>query len=124
MKTEENGNDVKPSRSIKQEKVVKKAAMDDPSNNPYLSHWKEEEDGAKFRNGFLGSHPPGSALEKFERRNTTAKQAFDAENSDNNPFTGQPHSQKYFGILKSRRDLPVHKQRLVYLFLSASLILC
>ncbi|KAI6084224.1 P-loop containing nucleoside triphosphate hydrolase protein [Hypoxylon rubiginosum] len=81
--------------------------------NPYLAHWSNgNDDGdAQSKNGL----PKGSPLAQFERRKTTAKQAFEAENGNNNPFTGEPHSQQYFNILKSRRNLPVHKQRQEFL---------
>ncbi|UZP42562.1 hypothetical protein NXS19_010378 [Fusarium pseudograminearum] len=51
----------------------------------------------------------------MKRQHTTAKQAAKAEDSESNPFTGRPHSQKYFQILQSRRDLPVTKQRQEFL---------
>lgn len=47
----------------------------------------------------------------FERHKTTAEQAEKVENGTINPFTGNNFSQKYFDILKVRRDLPVHAQR-------------
>jgi pre-mRNA-splicing factor ATP-dependent RNA helicase DHX15/PRP43 len=75
-------------------------------NNPYLSHWNDNSN-----NGIDGKLPAGSALRYFKRRETTAKQAFKAEDGDNNPFTGEPHSEQYFSILKTRRNLPVYKQR-------------
>lgn len=98
----------------KRVKVEKTEAEDDKTktktkmeDNPYLAHWNDG-DG----NGFIdGKLPAGSALRHFRRRQTTAKQAYEAEDGDNNPFTGEPHSQKYFSILKTRRNLPVHKQR-------------
>lgn len=74
-------------------------------NNPYLAHLNQETTGNS------GDIPSGSPLHKFTRRETTAKQAAEAEDSNDNPFTGEPHSQQYFKILKGRRDLPVHKQR-------------
>lgn len=74
--------------------------------NPYLAHMDQES------NGYGGDEaPPGSALEGMKRRQTTAAQASKAEDSAINPFTGKPHSQQYFRILETRRDLPVHKQR-------------
>ncbi|RYP09792.1 hypothetical protein DL764_001046 [Monosporascus ibericus] len=82
--------------------------------NPYLAHmgeYKDKKDG--YSNG--SRHPEGSPLHGFARRQTTAEQAFVAEDGDNNPFTGEPHSQQYFAILKSRRNLPVHKQRQEFL---------
>lgn len=80
------------------------------ANNPYLAHMKEEEDN---KNGFrYGTGlPDGSALHSFKRRETTAKQAEKAEDGSESPFTGEPHSQQYFKILKTRRTLPIHKQR-------------
>ncbi|KAI1646454.1 P-loop containing nucleoside triphosphate hydrolase protein [Daldinia loculata] len=88
--------------------------------NKYLAHWSNgngDSDSKYNGNGFGFSDrlPKGSPLAHFERRKTTAKQASEAEDSDNNPFTGEPHSQQYFNILKSRRNLPVHKQRQEFL---------
>ncbi|KAH0599583.1 hypothetical protein MHUMG1_02371 [Metarhizium humberi] len=78
--------------------------------NPYLAHMDQES------NGYGGDEaPPGSALEGMKRRQTTAAQASKAEDSAINPFTGKPHSQQYFRILETRRDLPVHKQRQEFL---------
>ncbi|KAK7920648.1 prefoldin subunit 2, partial [Apiospora marii] len=80
------------------------------ANNPYLAHMQQEntmENGSRYSDRL----PTGSAFNDFERRATTAKQAAKAEDGDNNPFTGEPHSPQYFNILKSRRDLPVSKQR-------------
>lgn len=87
---------------------VEKAEDEDKKfeSNPYLSHWNE-----KNGNGYDGRLPAGSPLRDFKCRKTTAKQAFEAEDNENNPFTGQPHSEQYFNILKTRRNLPVHKQR-------------
>lgn len=79
--------------------------------NPYLAHWNTGYDdmaSSDFK-------PKRDPLANFERRKTTAKQAFEAENSDHNPFTGEPHSQQYFNILKTRRNLPVHQQRQEFL---------
>ncbi|RKU46964.1 DEAH-box ATP-dependent RNA helicase prp43 [Coniochaeta pulveracea] len=72
--------------------------------NPYLAHTYENND-------MEGS----SLLSGMKRRETTARQAERAEDGEYNPWTGQPHSQRYFGILKTRRDLPVHKQRAEFL---------
>lgn len=71
--------------------------------NPYLAHLDENQDGFS------------SPLDAFERHNTTSLQAAKAEDSDLNPWTGRPHSENYFKILKGRRDLPVHKQRQEFL---------
>lgn len=72
--------------------------------NPYLAHTYENND-----------MEGGSLLTGMKRRETTAEQAERAEDGEYNPWTGQPHSQRYFGILKTRRDLPVHKQRAEFL---------
>ncbi|TWU78867.1 DEAH-box ATP-dependent RNA helicase prp43 [Metarhizium rileyi] len=78
--------------------------------NPYLAHMEQES------NGYGGDEaPPGSVLEGMIRRQTTVAQASKAEDSAYNPFTGKAHSQKYFRILETRRDLPVHKQRREFL---------
>lgn len=70
--------------------------------NPYLDHMYD---------GDANGAGPGSAFAGIKRRDTTAKQAELIENRDANPFTERPHTQQYFRILESRRDLPVHKQR-------------
>ncbi|KAH8677599.1 P-loop containing nucleoside triphosphate hydrolase protein [Xylariales sp. PMI_506] len=85
------------------------------ANNPYLAHLKQEDDYKNGSDGGYGNLPAGSPLSKFKRRETTAKQASKAEDSDSNPFTGEPHSQQYFKILEGRRNLPVHKQRQEFL---------
>lgn len=74
--------------------------------NPYLAHMHQNSS-----NGYGDEAPPDSILAGMERRATTAVQAAKAEDSATNPFTGKPHSQQYFRILETRRDLPVHKQR-------------
>ncbi|KXG47459.1 protein of unknown function DUF1605 [Penicillium griseofulvum] len=81
---------------------AKRQKMDggDPKNNPYLAHMYENENGSD--NG---------ALAKFKRHQTTSAMAKKAEDGDINPFNGRPFSSKYFSILKTRRDLPVHQQR-------------
>jgi pre-mRNA-splicing factor ATP-dependent RNA helicase DHX15/PRP43 len=73
--------------------------------NPYLAHLNEGHDNVGF----------ASPLDEFERQKTTALQAARAESEDNNPWTGNPHTQQYFNILKTRRELPVHKQRQEFL---------
>lgn len=106
-----NKADRKRLGSEKEEASAKRVKKDeDIANNPYLAHMKEEntmENGSRYSSRL----PAGSPFAEFERRATTAKQAAEAEQGDNNPFTGEPHSPQYFNILKSRRDLPVHKQR-------------
>ncbi|KAL1955165.1 hypothetical protein VTO42DRAFT_8980 [Malbranchea cinnamomea] len=81
----------------------------DPRDNPYLAHMFEDE---KQTNGsHSGSDGTQSILARFKRHQTTAAMAREAEDSEINPFTGKGFSSKYFSILKTRRDLPVHAQR-------------
>ncbi|KAA8917721.1 hypothetical protein TRICI_000160 [Trichomonascus ciferrii] len=61
----------------------------------------EEENGEKKKGLFDYS----------TRHATTAKQAGELEDGPLNPFNEKPLSDKYFKILKTRRDLPVHAQR-------------
>ncbi|KKP03885.1 pre-mRNA-splicing factor ATP-dependent RNA helicase prp43 [Trichoderma harzianum] len=94
-----------------EESSNKKTKMDGKAN-PYLAHMYEEENG----NGWGSGEPsPNSPLAGMKRRQTSAQEASKAEDSDSNPFTGRQHSQKYFQILQTRRDLPVHKQRQEFL---------
>ena len=81
-----------------------KGGVDDKAEgyNPYLAHQYEDTGN---QNGFR------SPLDNFERHKTTAQQASKVEDSELNPWTGRAHSQRYFGILESRRNLPVQKQR-------------
>ncbi|EQB58516.1 putative pre-mRNA-splicing factor ATP-dependent RNA helicase prp43 [Colletotrichum fructicola] len=89
-------------------KVKKEDSEEAPKYNPYLAHMKDE-------NGGDGDLDPNSPFADFTQRSTTAKQAEKVEDLDTNAFTGRPHSQKYFQILQTRRDLPVHKQRQEFL---------
>lgn len=88
-------------------KVKKEDEDEEPKYNPYLAHMKEE-NGFKSEEGAIDASSPFAG---FKQRATTAKQAEQVEDLDTNAFTGRPHSQKYFQILQSRRDLPVQKQR-------------
>ena len=60
---------------------------------------------------YIPINPLSKELEGFVRHKSTAAQAEKVEDGKTNPFTGQEYSQKYFDILKVRRDLPVHAQR-------------
>lgn len=89
-------------------------AKTDSSYNPYLAHTYAENvmprsyGSSEYSNG-------NSLLDGLERRATTAQDAERAEDGEFNPWTGNPHSEKYFRILKTRRELPVHKQRAEFL---------
>ena len=89
----------------------------DPASNPYLRHMYPDTNEGDSRNGYINqngstySDQSSSPLTKFQRHKTTAKQADEAEKGPYNPFNGKPLSSTYFSILKTRKDLPVHKQR-------------
>jgi pre-mRNA-splicing factor ATP-dependent RNA helicase DHX15/PRP43 len=96
------GQEMSATKRVKTEKNM------DPTSNPYLAHHYNGNG-----NGYASAQKNSSPLAHFERHNTTAEQAHVAEDGPNNPFNGTPLSSTYFSILKTRRDLPVHKQRLV-----------
>ncbi|KAI9143728.1 P-loop containing nucleoside triphosphate hydrolase protein [Paraphysoderma sedebokerense] len=52
-----------------------------------------------------------SPLDSLIPLKTTAAQATKIEDAKVNPFTDRPFSNKYYEILKKRRELPVHNQR-------------
>lgn len=85
-------------------RALKRAKKEmDPRDNPYLAHmYPEKNENGTSQNG---------AFAKFTRHQTTAALAREAEDSDVNPFKGQPFSSTYFSILKTRRNLPVSEQR-------------
>lgn len=96
-------------------KVKKMDGENGEKYNPYLAHMYDGEENGN------GTEPsPNSPLAGMKRQHTTAAQAAKAEDNDSNPFTGRPHSQKYFQILEGRRNLPVHKQRYIISILTSA----
>jgi pre-mRNA-splicing factor ATP-dependent RNA helicase DHX15/PRP43 len=90
------------------------ATKTDSTYNPYLAHTYAE--NVMPRSYGSSDYSNGSSLlSGLERRATTAQDAEQAEDGEFNPWTGNPHSERYFGILKTRRDLPVQKQRAEFL---------
>lgn len=94
----------------------------DPKSNPYLAHMYEEDNSYNdYSNGYGKAASRAkvfsdtATVARLPRHKTTAAMAKKAEDGPNNPFTGKPLSSQYFNILKTRRNLPVHAQRLVYL---------
>ena len=91
----------------------------DPRSNPYLAHMYESSDANGYSNGYNTPQRGGNGglnggpLSKFPRAKPNAALAKTAEDAKLNPFTGEAFSQRYFSILKTRRDLPVHAQRYV-----------
>ncbi|KAI1000390.1 putative pre-mRNA-splicing factor ATP-dependent RNA helicase [Podosphaera aphanis] len=77
----------------------------DPASNPYLDHIY----------GTEGRSKQDTSLSAFKKHQTSAEEAHQAENGPKNPFNGLQLSEKYFQILKTRRGLPVHKQRQEFL---------
>lgn len=84
----------------------------DSTFNPYLAHMYEQPSTNGYSNGYIANgHQVKSALSGMKRRQTTATQAEALENGPRNPFKDEPLSQRYFDILRTRRNLPVHAQR-------------
>lgn len=102
-----------------------KTSEADPSSNPYLAHMYENGGADQSNgNGYGGGHrngrqaisngtQPSGGLKSIKRHSSTAEQAQLAEDGPANPFTGNPLSERYFSILRTRRNLPVHAQRSV-----------
>ncbi|KAG8627828.1 hypothetical protein KVT40_003701 [Elsinoe batatas] len=87
----------------------------DPSKNPYLAHMHDDAENV-YENGSNGysngaSRGNGPSIPGMKRHQTTSKLAKTAEDGPLNPFTGRQLSDRYFSILKTRRNLPVHQQR-------------
>ncbi|KAI5362693.1 Putative helicase, P-loop containing nucleoside triphosphate hydrolase [Septoria linicola] len=110
----------------------KRVKTSDDRANPYLQHMYNDSDsssgvqlnGSGSANGHSngggggGGGGGGAAdgdLTRWKRHTTTSAMAKVAEDGPANPFTGQSLSDRYFGILKTRRDLPVHAQRQEFL---------
>ena len=99
----------------------KRQKTSDDRSNPYLAHMYNDNEngvGVNVRNGYTNGTTQrngGGTLSKFKRHTTTAKMAKEAEDGPENPFTGGQMSQRYFSILKTRRNLPVHAQRQEFL---------
>lgn len=105
----------------------RKTEDSDPKMNPYLAHMydEHEDDDAEYNTGYSNGNGYGNGVSlkkdpvvgdstgwaKMPRHHTTADMAMKAEDGPSNAFNGEPLSQKYFNILKSRRNLPVHAQR-------------
>ncbi|CAL8578598.1 DEAH-box ATP-dependent RNA helicase prp43 [Xanthoria parietina] len=98
----------------------------DPKTNPYLAHmYQDQPDDSGYNTGYSNGYGHGNGVKlkpegrsasstgfgKMPRHQTTADMARRAEDGPNNPFSGQPLSKKYLGILNTRRGLPVHAQR-------------
>ncbi|CAI5758374.1 unnamed protein product [Candida verbasci] len=60
-------------------------------------------------------HHDQGEFKNITRHKTTAEQGETLENGPINPFTGNKFTDRYFSILKTRRDLPVHYQRQEFL---------
>ncbi|KAI7215632.1 putative pre-mRNA-splicing factor ATP-dependent RNA helicase [Hortaea werneckii] len=103
--------DARKSR-FKRQKISDDSDMDSAKNNPYLAHMHDGDES----NGASGqANGNGSSIAGLTRHATTAKAAAKAEDGPLNPFNGNQLSDRYFSILKGRRDLPVHAQRQEFL---------
>jgi pre-mRNA-splicing factor ATP-dependent RNA helicase DHX15/PRP43 len=98
-------------------KRQKTAASDvDPRNNPYLQHmYGGDSNGVSSGSGKHRSNDEESPFDSMERHKSTVQEANLAEDGPLNPFTGKQLSDQYFGILRTRRNLPVHSQRAEFL---------
>lgn len=113
-KSDSNGTNKRPSADESdspQNKRFKGSESKPNGYNPYLAHMNGG--GDDYGNGQTGSL--ASLVKGLTRHETTAKQAEKLENGDVNAFTGGSHSQQYFGILKTRRNLPVQQHRQEFL---------
>ena len=99
-----------PDQDAKRLKTESDGTKKGEKYNPYLAHTYEN-----GSNGWESAQESDSTFSGMKRHATTAKGAEVLEDRDLNPWTGQPHSQQYFRILKTRRDLPVHTQRQEFL---------
>lgn len=107
--------DRRPDGGGSRAKRLKTEATDlDPRDNPYLAHMYADEQQTNGSQSWTDGSQ--SILAGFKRHSTTAAMAKKAEDSKINPFNGKPMSERYFSILKTRRDLPVHAQRYVLYF--------
>ena len=102
------------------ESRFKRQKMSDADKaNPYLAHMQDNGDGEadsnSYGNGYSNGNNGSSILDTFKRHATTDKDAMKAEDGPKNPFNGNQLSDRYFSILKTRRDLPVHQQRAEFL---------
>lgn len=93
----------------------------DPRNNPYLQHMYADQSIDNMSNGYntpsrrMNGSTGSGPLAKFQRHQTTAALARTAEDGQTNPFTGESFSSRYMSILQTRRGLPVHSQRYMFL---------
>ena len=70
-----------------------------------------ESGGASPAKRLKTQHNTMNPFSDLSHHQTTSSQARSLEDGKLNPYSGQPHSERYFSILRTRRDLPVHAQR-------------
>ncbi|KAG5519426.1 hypothetical protein PMAC_002053 [Pneumocystis sp. 'macacae'] len=90
-----------------EEKRINKRQKQD-EENPYLSHLKMNDFQPKSN---IYSNNYNFLWANFKKHQSTAEQAQKIEEGPINPFNGLEFSDKYFSILKRRKQLPVHTQR-------------
>ncbi|CAK7233252.1 DEAH-box ATP-dependent RNA helicase prp43 [Sporothrix bragantina] len=102
----ENGERAEKHKTAKVDSDSDAPSTKKPGYNPYLAHLDDD-----------GSNGNGSdtGFADMTRHETTAEQASRVEHEEYNAFTNRPHTQQYFGILETRKGLPVHKQRQEFL---------
>lgn len=106
------------SSTKKRQKVSHTSSKLDPEANPYLAHlYKDSTEENESKNNYTNSlkktrgFSDAMGLSNFPRHATDAAMARKAEDGPLNPFNGKPLSKRYFEILQTRRNLPVHAQR-------------
>lgn len=94
----------------KRQKTTSSSGMD-PRSNPYLAHMYEN--GDSYVNGYKNGDKGGSGpISDLKRHKTTSAQHQMKEDGPTNPFKPNSSlSERYFSILRTRRNLPVHAQR-------------
>lgn len=84
--------------------------------NPYAAHLDSPQQQQQQQRGSNGAATNGSnPLDGWITRKVVGKQVEAAMDGPINPFTARPHSQRYFEILKQRKNLPVHQQMTEFL---------
>ncbi|KAG4301024.1 hypothetical protein PCANB_002638 [Pneumocystis canis] len=90
-----------------EEKRINKRQRQD-EENPYLSHLKMNSQNPRINTNMNDFN---FLWKNFKRHQSTAERAQKLENGPTNPFNCVAFSDKYFNILKKRKQLPVHAQR-------------
>ncbi|CAK7229333.1 DEAH-box ATP-dependent RNA helicase prp43 [Sporothrix curviconia] len=111
----ENGERAEKRKTPKVDSDSDAPSTKKPGYNPYLAHLEDDGSNGNGNGNGSGSGGSGTGFAGMTRHQTTAEQASRVEYEEYNAFTNRPHTQQYFGILETRKGLPVHKQRQEFL---------